>query len=59
MLKVYEYRCPDCRRTEERLVRSEEMDNQECSHCPSSKTYRLPPATRTNFAFADRRGYRP
>ena len=57
-LQVFDYVCVECGKREERFVRPEERDNQECIHAVERMAVpmvRLPPATKTNFRFADQR----
>jgi len=56
-LRVYDYICPECRKREERFVRNDEIDSQECIHAVERMAVpmvRLPPATKTTFRFADK-----
>jgi len=54
MYVVYNYRCPECSETDERLVRRENAHNQWCKACTHhSLLTRLPAAPRTTFRFAD------
>ena len=56
MLVLFDYHCPTCHKPgqgEERMVRGEEADEQECK-C-GQKMVRLPAGTRTTFRFADAR----
>jgi hypothetical protein len=48
--------CVECGKREERFVRDDEIDSQECIHAVERMAVpmvRLPPATKTNFHFAD------
>ena len=64
MFIKFDYRCPDCGFQEERFVRKELMESQQCPNyahptdekpCYSMVMTRLPAAPRTTFRFADRR----
>lgn len=56
MLKVYDYRCPQCDHAEERMVKQADADTQLCrQHLNEVTMLRLPPGTRTTFRFADQK----
>lgn len=52
----FTFRCvnPVCTKTEDRMVRRDEMDIQVCRDC-GSDVRRLPAAPRTTFRFADKK----
>lgn len=51
-MKIYDFRCKQCSRREERFVTQPEQP-QECV-C-GGEMVKLPPATKTTFRFADKR----
>ena len=55
MFKVYDYRCTGCSHYEtDKLVSAPEKLTFRCPKCDAPMVH-LPPSTRTNFKFADRR----
>jgi len=52
MLVRFDYRCDNCERTTDRLVKKERQDDQHCAIC-CTPMRRLPAAPRTTFRFAD------
>lgn len=59
---TFDYKCPDCGHVDTRMVKREEMDDQQCPNyvtpnvehpCFSMAMTRLPAGTRTTFRFAD------
>jgi DNA-directed RNA polymerase subunit RPC12/RpoP len=56
-LRVYDYMCVECGKREERFVRDDEIDSQECIHAVERMAVpmvRLPPATKTTWHFAEK-----
>jgi hypothetical protein len=55
---TFDYKCPGCGWTEERLVRRDEADLQQCVECIGSHDglyfmKRMPAGPKTTFRFAD------
>lgn len=60
MYVTFDFECPHCGRVEERFVKRDQVDNQDCvcvhglpSRYHHMKMKRLPAGTRTTFRFAD------
>ncbi len=56
----FNYRCPGCLHEEERFIKKDRMDRQQCRACTGHADglyymRRLPAAPRTSFRFADRK----
>lgn len=53
---IFDYKCQDCGKIEERMVKRDEMDSQVCE-C-GAKQIRLAAGARTTFKFGDRAAWK-